>query len=154
MPVQGPEQAGRRGVNARPDVTEMLRRWADGDSAALDALMPVVYDELRSIARGYLRREADHHTLGATALVNEAFLRLAGQARVDWRERADELHPERVVSDREHGLALGEEQCVALAAREPAQGLVRLPAIGLEGERRDGLRRRRHGCEEEAREGQ
>lgn len=66
----------------------MLKRWADGDAAALDQLMPIVYDELRAIARGYLRREVDHHTLGATALVNEAFLRLAGQAHVDWRERS------------------------------------------------------------------
>lgn len=69
----------------------MLRRWGDGDAAALDELVPLLYDELRSIARGYLRRESDAHTLGATALVNEAFLRLVGQERVDWRERSQFL---------------------------------------------------------------
>src|SRR5687768_3418372 len=70
------------------EVTALLRRWGAGDASALDALMPIVYEELRLVARGYLRRESENHTLGATALVNEAYLRLVGQERVDWRERA------------------------------------------------------------------
>jgi RNA polymerase sigma-70 factor, ECF subfamily len=61
------------------DITQLLGRWADGDRAALDALMPVVYSELRRIADAYLRRERSTHTLQPTALVNEAWLRLVRQ---------------------------------------------------------------------------
>src|SRR5262245_59618854 len=61
------------------DVTELLGRWATGDRAALDALMPVVYAELRRIAEAYLRRERTGHTLQPTALVHEAWLRLVRQ---------------------------------------------------------------------------
>ena len=63
----------------RGDVTQLLARWADGDQAALDALMPVVYGELRRIADAYLRRERTDHTLQPTALVHEAWLRLVRQ---------------------------------------------------------------------------
>lgn len=63
----------------RGDVTQLLAQWADGDEAALDALMPVVYAELRKIADGYLRRERGDHTLQPTALVHEAWLRLVKQ---------------------------------------------------------------------------
>jgi RNA polymerase sigma factor (TIGR02999 family) len=58
------------------DVTQLLEQWAGGNSDALDALMPVVYAELRKIAGGYLRRERAGHTLQPTALVHEAWLRL------------------------------------------------------------------------------
>ena len=58
------------------DVTQLLEQWAGGNRGALDALMPVVYEELRKIADGYLRRERTGHTLQPTALVNEAWLRL------------------------------------------------------------------------------
>jgi RNA polymerase sigma-70 factor, ECF subfamily len=58
------------------DVTQLLEQWAGGNRGALDALMPVVYGELRKIADGYLRRERTGHTLQPTALVNEAWLRL------------------------------------------------------------------------------
>ena len=58
------------------DVTQLLEQWAGGNSSALDALMPVVYGELRKIADGYLRRERTGHTLQPTALVHEAWLRL------------------------------------------------------------------------------
>jgi RNA polymerase sigma factor (TIGR02999 family) len=61
------------------DVTQLLARWATGDRAALDALMPIVYGELRKIADAYLRRERTGHTLQPTALVHEAWLRLARQ---------------------------------------------------------------------------
>lgn len=70
------------------EVTELLVRWSEGDQAALDALMPVVYDELRRMANRYVRREPAGHTLQATALVHEAYLRLVDQKRVRWQSRA------------------------------------------------------------------
>jgi RNA polymerase sigma factor (TIGR02999 family) len=61
---------------ASNQVTSLLRKWRDGDQAALDALMPLVYDELRHVAHNYLRRERFGHTLQSTAVVHEAYLRL------------------------------------------------------------------------------
>src|SRR4249920_314360 len=60
------------------DVTGLLASWHQGDAAALDRLMPLVYNELRRVARGHLRREPAGHTLQPTALVHEVFLRLVG----------------------------------------------------------------------------
>jgi RNA polymerase sigma factor (TIGR02999 family) len=74
--------------DAPRDVTALLREWSGGDSAASERLMPLVYDELRRLARGYLRRERADHTLQPTALVNEAYLRLVDQTRVNWQSRA------------------------------------------------------------------
>jgi RNA polymerase sigma factor (TIGR02999 family) len=59
-------------------VTELLQKWQGGDAAALDRLLPLVYDELRRVARARLRAERPGHTLQATALVHEAYLRLVG----------------------------------------------------------------------------
>jgi len=70
------------------DVTRLLQAWSDGDAAALDRLMPIVYDQLRAIAARYLRRERREHTLQPTALVNEAYLRLVDQRDVRWQNRA------------------------------------------------------------------
>jgi len=70
------------------NVTELLQAWSDGDKAALDQLLPVVYDELRRQASRYLRRELAGHTLQTTALVNEAYLRLVDQKNVHWQNRA------------------------------------------------------------------
>jgi RNA polymerase sigma factor (TIGR02999 family) len=70
------------------DVTSMLIQWSDGDRAALDRLMPVVYDELHRIAERYFRRERSDNTLQATALVNEAYMRLVKQSGVNWQNRA------------------------------------------------------------------
>ncbi|MBI2836843.1 MAG: sigma-70 family RNA polymerase sigma factor [Acidobacteria bacterium] len=70
------------------DLTGMLLSWTRGDRAALDALMPVVYDELRRIASRYLSRERSDHTLQPTALVHEAYLRLVDEKRVQWQNRA------------------------------------------------------------------
>ena len=64
------------------DVTGLLLSWRDGDAAALDRLVPLVYDELRRVARGHLRREAPGHSLQATALVHEVFLRLVDADRM------------------------------------------------------------------------
>lgn len=70
------------------DVTELLRSWGTGDQQALDALMPLVYKELRRLARHYLRGESAEQTLQSTALVHEAFLRLVDWRNVEWQNRA------------------------------------------------------------------
>jgi len=69
-------------------VTELLRAWGEGDEAALEQLLPIVEAELRRLARAYMARERRGHTLQTTALVNEAFLRLADARRVRWQDRA------------------------------------------------------------------
>jgi RNA polymerase sigma-70 factor (ECF subfamily) len=70
------------------NLTALLVEWGEGDKAALNRLMPLVYDELRRIAHRYVQREREGHTLQTSALVNEAYLRLAGQQEVDWQGRA------------------------------------------------------------------
>jgi RNA polymerase sigma factor (TIGR02999 family) len=71
-----------------PDVTEILVSWREGDTEAPARLMPLVYEELRRRAREYLRRERSDHTLQATALVHEAYLRMVDDAKVTWESRA------------------------------------------------------------------
>ena len=68
--------------------SRLLRAWGGGDLQARDELLPLVYRELRRQAAGYLRHEREDHTLQPTALVHEAYLRLAGQDRIAWRNRA------------------------------------------------------------------
>jgi RNA polymerase sigma factor (TIGR02999 family) len=75
-------------IHPQQGVTELLVAWSDGDKAALDELMPVVYDELRRLARNHLSRERPGHTLQTTALVHEAYLRLVDQRSVNWQNRA------------------------------------------------------------------
>ena len=70
------------------DMTGLLSRWQQGDKSALDDMLPPLYDELRALARAYLRRERSDHTLQPTALVHEAYVRLIDQREVDWRNRA------------------------------------------------------------------
>lgn len=70
------------------DVTELLRAWGQGDEQALAALLPLVERELRRLARAYMSRERQDHTLQTTALVNEAFMRLADASRLPWQSRA------------------------------------------------------------------
>jgi RNA polymerase sigma factor (TIGR02999 family) len=70
------------------DVTQILLCWSEGDTTAPDKLMPLVYEELRRLARNYLARERPDHTLQATALVHEAYLRLADESRLSWKDRA------------------------------------------------------------------
>ncbi len=69
-------------------VTQLLVEWRNGNTAALDELFPIVYDELRRLARSYLRHERQGHTLQPTALVHEAYLRLIDQRSVSWENRA------------------------------------------------------------------
>jgi RNA polymerase sigma factor (TIGR02999 family) len=73
---------------APADVTELLIAWSRGDQAALEDLMPLIYDELRRLAHRHLRREQAGQTLQTTALVNEAYLRLVDQARTELHSRA------------------------------------------------------------------
>ncbi len=69
------------------EVTRLLQRWADGEAGALEALWPLVYDDVRRLARRQMARERGDHTLQGTALVNEAFIRLAGQRVLEWQNR-------------------------------------------------------------------
>ena len=66
----------------------LLRAWSGGDQSALETLTPVVYSELHRLARRYMRRERPGHSLQATALVNEAYMRLVGYTRMRWQDRA------------------------------------------------------------------
>ena len=81
---QPPEAVG----SSEHEVTELLQAWSEGNVAARDLLMPLVYEDLRRRASAYLRRERPGHTLQPTALVHEAYLRLVDQRRVEWRNRA------------------------------------------------------------------
>jgi RNA polymerase sigma factor (TIGR02999 family) len=70
------------------EITQLLLAWSDGDQGALDRLTPLVYAELRRLARRYMGRESPGHTLQTTALVHEAWLKLIDQRRVRWQNRA------------------------------------------------------------------
>ena len=74
-------------VSRRHDVTELLRCWRQGDAEALDRLVPLVHAELRRVARSHIRREGPGHTLQATALVHEVYLRLVGLDRLTLNDR-------------------------------------------------------------------
>lgn len=69
------------------EITRLLRAWSRGESAALDRLTPLVYEQLHRMARAYMRNERPGHTLQPTALVNEAFLRLVDTRDLDWTDR-------------------------------------------------------------------
>ena len=71
-----------------PEVSQLLRDWNRGDEKAVDRLIPLVYDELRGVAGRYLQRERPDHTLQATSLVHEAYLRLVDQNSTTWQNRA------------------------------------------------------------------
>ena len=70
-----------------PEITQLLLSWRNGNEQALEELMPVVYSELRRMARNFMRRQNPGHTLQTTALVNEAYLRLVDSNRVNWQDR-------------------------------------------------------------------
>ena len=75
-------------MSAPDDVTVLLQKWSKGDEKALEALMPLLYGELKRLAAIYLHRERPGHTLQSTALVHEAFMRLVNQRDVEWKNRA------------------------------------------------------------------
>ena len=66
----------------------LLRAWSDGDQGALERLTPIVYDELRRLARRYMKHERAGHSLQTSALVNEAYMRLVDYKRIEWQDRA------------------------------------------------------------------
>ncbi len=70
------------------DVSALLRAWTDGDQGALAQLTPIVYDELHSLARRFMKGERPGHSLQTTALVHEAYMRLVGYKRMEWQDRA------------------------------------------------------------------
>jgi RNA polymerase sigma-70 factor (ECF subfamily) len=73
--------------SSQQQITRLLQAWREGDGEALDALIPLVYDELRRLARRYMRGQKPGHTLQTTALVNEAYMRLVGSDQVRWQNR-------------------------------------------------------------------
>lgn len=75
-------------VNDPQEVTQLLQKWSDGDLDALEEITPVIYAELHRIAKRYMNRERDGHTLQATALVNEAYMRLIDWKTAKWENRA------------------------------------------------------------------
>ncbi len=75
------------GADGPGDVTRLLQEASRGDKTAFDQLLPLVYDELKRVARGKLRYERTGHTLNTTALVHEAYLKLVDQSRVEWQSR-------------------------------------------------------------------
>jgi RNA polymerase sigma-70 factor (ECF subfamily) len=90
LPSAQPREGGRIGAIPEPhdNPTALLLAWNRGEADALDALLPLVYEELRRLAARYMRHERDGHTLQATALVNEAYLRLIEVKQVEWQNRA------------------------------------------------------------------
>ena len=80
--------ARTKAPSADTDVSALLRAWSEGDEDALEVLTPIVYAELHRLARRYMRRERSGHSLQATALVNEAYMRLADYSRMQWQDRA------------------------------------------------------------------
>lgn len=107
-------------METNSDITGLLLAWQGGDAAALDRLLPLVYEELRRIAHRQLSRERPGHTLSTTALVHEAYLRLVDQNRAEWADRA---------------------QFFAIAARLMRRVLVDAARFRLAG-KREGIRKR------------
>jgi RNA polymerase sigma factor (TIGR02999 family) len=81
-------ERGSAAEPVRDDVSALLRAWSGGDERALAQLTPIVYDELRRLARRYMKRERVGHSLQTTALVNEAYVRLVDYKRMHWQDRA------------------------------------------------------------------
>ena len=82
------QRASQPGEPAAEDISTLLRAWSDGDQSALERLTPIVYDELHRLARRYMKGEHSGHSLQATALVNEAYMRLVDYERMQWQNRA------------------------------------------------------------------
>ena len=88
IPLTWGRNRGRPLTTPEGDVSTLLRAWTDGDQSALDKLTPIVYEELRRLARNFMRGERSGNSLQATALVNEAYLRLVDYKRMRWENRA------------------------------------------------------------------
>jgi hypothetical protein len=123
------------------DVTALLVAWSGGEASASAPLMDAVYDELRRMATGYLRRERRDHSLPPTALVHEAYVKMIDQRRVQWQNRA-------------HFFAVAAPACASparrsrAASRGQARAAVTVSLVGRSGAARDpdvGARRRSTG---------
>jgi RNA polymerase sigma factor (TIGR02999 family) len=86
--IKSPSKSGRIFAMDSALITEMLVAWRNGDPLAFESLAPIVERELHRLAKGYMARERPGHTLQATALVNEAYLRLIDASQVQWQNRA------------------------------------------------------------------
>ena len=73
--------------NSKPDIDQLLKEWSEGDPQALEILTPLIFDDLRRLARSYFAREADDHTLQPTALVAEFFVRILERRKLQWASR-------------------------------------------------------------------
>src|ERR1017187_6874780 len=82
------QRMAQPGEPAEGDISTLLRAWSGGDQSALERLTPIVYEELRRLARRYMKRERTGHSLQTTALVNEAYVRLVDYKRMQWQNRA------------------------------------------------------------------
>jgi RNA polymerase sigma factor (TIGR02999 family) len=75
-------------TRAPHEVTELLRKWSEGDQAALEQLIPLVHEELHRLAHQHMRREKPGHLLQTSALINEAYIRLVDQPQIHWENRS------------------------------------------------------------------
>lgn len=130
------------GAPAPDEITSLLKAWTGGDRAALDRLVPVVYEELRRMARRYTRNERAGNTLQTSALVNEVYLRLVDVKNVDWQHRAQFfaisaqmmrrilVDAARARGSRKRGGGMGKVDVdeVAIVSPEPEESIIALDA--------------------------
>ena len=109
--------------DANGEVTLLLQRWREGEAEVLDDLIPLVYDQLHTIASGYMRRERDDHTLQPTALVNEVYLKLLNQRKITWYDRVHFF----VFAAKMMRNILSDHARAHLADRRGGVGAIRLP---------------------------
>jgi RNA polymerase sigma-70 factor, ECF subfamily len=117
------------------DVTTLLRAWSRGDGTALERLTPLIYDELRRLARSHIRRERAGHSLAPTGLVNEAYLRLIDASAIEWQDRAHFLSVSsrimrRVLIDAARRRSAQKRGARARRADGPAVDVEHIPAAG------------------------
>ena len=110
------------------EVTLLLEKWSHGDAGALQKLTPLVYDELRRLARQYMKQQPPHHTLQTTALVNEAYLRLAGQKSPSFTNR---LHFLAVAAKAMRQVLVNHAKALQSAKRGAGAGKVQLDEAAL-----------------------
>jgi RNA polymerase sigma factor (TIGR02999 family) len=110
-------------ANSEGEVTQLLERWRDGNPEVLDSLMPLVYSQLHRIAKGYMRREREDHTLQPTALVNEVYMRLLNQRKITWNDRGHFF----TFAARMMRNILKDHARAHLAERRGGPGAIRLP---------------------------
>ena len=108
------------------EITQLLEDFRRGDKQALDKALPIVYDELRRLARLYLSRERGNHTLQPTALVHEAYMRLVDQYNVDWRNRSQFMG---VAAQMMRRVLVNHAQAKGAAKRDPNEALIEFPRL-------------------------